>query len=189
MYRIDASLFDERHLVTHAIWLKRTFAIALMGISYVGTYVLMNGNQWVLPTTKALWIAMLVAFLYQALCSYAQFSFRHEWLSLWYLGSLLISAIPSTISYGRLFVDDIAAMLNLSGELWSVILVWLMMFVIMVAVDLIPERIIVRRRASRSSSSRRVPQQQPPPQKSESGQSSQQQLSSMLQELLQQETK
>lgn len=187
MYRIDASLLDERHLVTHAVWLKRVFAIALMGISYVGTYVLMNGNQWVLPTTEALWIAVLIAFFYQALCSYAQFSFRHEWLSLWYLGSLLISAIPSTISYGRLFADDILVMLNMSRELWSVVLVWFVMFILMVAVDLIPERIIVRRRVSKSSASRKLQQQQTASPKG--GQTNQQQLASMLQDLLQQEIK
>lgn len=186
MYRIDASFIDETHLITHAIWLKRAFAVGLMAISFAGTYVLMNGNQWVLPTTKSLWIAILVAFIYQAICSYAQFSFRHEWLSLWYIGSLLISSIPSTISYGRLFVGDIMTMLEIPNELWSVVLLWGVMFVLMVAVDLIPERIIVRRRTSRSTSSRRSRRQTETKRDNHPGL---QEQNAMLQELLRQQVK
>jgi branched-subunit amino acid transport protein len=151
MRHIDAAVIDERHLVPLGIWMKRVVAVGLWVFSLVGTYVFMNGNQWVWPFMQSTIITFAMAFIYQVFFSTAQFAWRQQWLSFWYLGALMASVIPSTLTYHHIDVPLWTAWKEASlqaGMSPSIVdaLNWIFVFCLMVVIDAVPEQILVRRK-------------------------------------------
>ena len=156
MRYIDASLIDERHLMPLGIWMKRGVAICLWLLSLIGTYVFINGNEWVLPDTQATLATLAIALMYQLFFSTAQFAWRQSWLSFWYLAALMASVIPSTLTYGRIDIPLWEAwkqtLLHMGISPTTVdVITWVFVFCLMVIVDAVPEQILVKRKRTHST--------------------------------------
>lgn len=139
---LDAAVVNGARLVPVAIWIKRLFAFGLIGLSLLGTAVWMNGGQWGVPSGDLL----LYAILYQAVFSVAQFALRAQWQSVWYLGAVAGSVVPSVLSYGARYhsawVELFAPRFSQDIAGW---LAWVALAIALALADIIPEQILVRR--------------------------------------------
>lgn len=154
MRYIDASIIDEKHLVPLGIWMKRAVAIILWLVSLMGTYVFFNKGEWEFPITQAAIIAFGIAIIYQLIFSAGQFSWRQDWFSLWYLGALFASVIPSIITYGPIVAPLwIEVLLEMGIPNQSIVkgTVWVIVFLLTIVIDAAPEQILVKRKSSRPS--------------------------------------
>ena len=130
---IDASIIPSATLVPVALWMKRVFAFVLIGLSLYGTYV------QALPYGDGEGQAFLIALVFQAVVSLAQFAFRRQWQSIWYAGALLLSVVPSILTFAPLITPSMEKS-GLPG--WAALLV---VSLVALAGDIIPEQILVKK--------------------------------------------
>jgi hypothetical protein len=138
--------------------LRRLLGFMLWVFSLSGNVLAFTGDNPAM--NKQLLVAIAVAIGYQFVCSVVQFITCKRWYNPLYLIALAASAIPSFIGYRKYIAVPIAEkmsgvqgdifatanlMLNYSTEaiLWGFI-ASAFVFIILVAVDVIPERIFVR---------------------------------------------
>jgi len=154
--KLDASVIDERKFIPAAIWTKRLFAVGLIFMSLAGTYAAFNQTTWSVPDTSEELIVLSIALIYQIICSLVQFFFRSQWRSLWYLGALAASVVPSVFAYSQFAVNTLATTILEMGvpESWTIPLAWAALSIAMLGVDIIPEHILVSRRAKTARTSR-----------------------------------
>jgi hypothetical protein len=121
-----------------AIVLLWVSAIGLLVASTFGNYVLFVGGWeragW--PANATMWRAVLFACLFQGICSIAQWGFKA--LRLWpaYAVALLVSVIPSFLTYNEW-----------AGPWLTIYIGWfsgIAVFLTAVFVDMLPEWILVR---------------------------------------------
>jgi hypothetical protein len=113
--------------------MKRIFAFVLIGLSLYGTYV------QAAPYGDGPGQALGMAVLFQAVVSLAQFAFRRQWQSIWYAGALLLSVVPSIMTFGPLIVPG----MEMGGvPEWGA---WGIVSLVALAGDIIPEQILVKK--------------------------------------------
>lgn len=138
---IDASFIPPEFRTPVGRWIKRVFAFLLVALSLYGTYVQAADFSAGEPL-----MAIGLALAYQAVCSVAQFAFRRQWQSIWYIGALAASVVPSILTYGPLVTPGLGDLLAgavgydlAAGGAWAVV------GIVMVLADIVPEQIIVGR--------------------------------------------
>lgn len=145
MAQIDATLIDGAKLRPLAVNSKRGFAFLFIALSLFGTYVEAGNLSAYIGSEPAM--VLVVALVWQALASFFQFIFRDNWQSIWYIGALGFSVVPSIRTYGALLVPSWAGTAGGAGldPMLAEWLAWAAVVVIFVMVDVIPEQILVRR--------------------------------------------
>ena len=143
---VDASLIPASALVPIARWSKRLIAFGMIFISFLGSYVMLNGWRWEWPTTNTTIQAFILAVLYQLVFTGLQFAFRDNWQSIWYALALGGSVVPSVLAYGAIihagWANWFARALPDGPANFAA---WLLLAIVLTAIDAIPERILVRR--------------------------------------------
>lgn len=139
---VDAAIMDGAKIAQAAPWIKRAFAVALWGFSAWGTGV----QAYERMPYAAIGVVVLYTLLWQLGFSLAQFALRQQWQSIWYLGALAGSVVPSVLTYAPLVAGDLAApmqgLLGYDGATWAA---WAVVAAVMTLVDVVPEQILVRR--------------------------------------------
>lgn len=140
--KIDAAVVDGARLAVAAPWIKRTFAVVLWCFSTWGTGVQVADRM---PGGE-LGVIVLYTLLWQAGFSFAQFALRHQWQSIWYIGALAGSVVPSVLTYAPLVEADlIGGLAPLLGYDIALYGAWAVVGAVMTLVDVVPEQILVRR--------------------------------------------
>lgn len=135
-----------RHTVEGgAVVLLWILAVALWLVSTFGNFVqFVGGWGYAWPMNAYTTRGILYALIYQALCTVAQWGFKAKrWWGL-YTGALLISAIPSFMTYNSWANGWVAGLLGSSAPAevtWFLASVFL--FLVAIFIDLIPEWVLV----------------------------------------------
>lgn len=140
--------------------LRRGIAALLWLFSYTGNVLAFGGGWEAIHLDRALLAAIVASLVYQAVCTGVQFVCCQRWWNPFYLIALGASGIPSFIGYRLLIAVPLSEWVTGRGgdalaqagyliRAGPAILVWALVihsviFVGLVAVDIIPERVFVK---------------------------------------------
>lgn len=130
MQPIDASFIPASTLAQTAIWIKRGVVVVLWGVTLYGSVAYLDN--------------VLYGMIYQAGLTVAQFAFRRRYTEIWYLVPLIASVWPSIQTYTPLVLDQVAdLMIGTVGYDAAYMMAHAIIWIVMFAVDMVPERIVV----------------------------------------------
>lgn len=139
----------------------RCIALALIVLSFTGTVLAFAGGaSGVVALDNRTWIALAVSVAWQAACGIIQFVTCKRWYNPVYMLALIASAVPSFLGYQPLVAAPVAAwLMNVSPDMFLSagtmfragvqsaiigLLVHLVFAVVIIAIDIFPERIFVK---------------------------------------------
>jgi hypothetical protein len=150
-------VFEAHALERQAPGIYRAIGAGLWIFSFTGNVLAFGGP---LAIDRATMQAIIIALVWQALCTWVQFVFCRQWNSIIYVLALLASAVPSLLGYRKWialpiaewigvtidpFADRIALSMATPDTIALTLAVHVGVLIILVAADIIPERIYVRR--------------------------------------------
>lgn len=131
MQPIDASFISAATLTTAAIWIKRGVVGVLWAVTLYGSVAYLDN--------------VVFGLVYQIGLTITQFAFRRRYTEVWYLAPLIMSVWPSVQTYTPLVLDRVASpFVGVIGDDAGYMLGHVIIWVVMLAVDVVPERIAVK---------------------------------------------